>query len=119
MTVEAPEDHREVWQDAQPVPPFCVPSGWQENQPMENHNRTQVSLRSEDWKYHIDINAVPRMAEVDGPYWLELRRQIGGEVSFETEPVHRITNVERSEVQRAIYRLTGKARSDRVEGGDA
>lgn len=113
--VITPEDHRAAWETAHPVPNFEIPVGWHENRSMRNHNGSQMSLRSENWRYHIDLNGVPELATVEGPYWSELRVQVGGDASFETHSIYRLTGIEPGGVQDAVYLLVGKAVEHELE----
>lgn len=118
-----PNDQAAEWEDAHPIPEFEVPVGWFENESMANRNGTQRSLRSEDWRYHIELYATPRLSAIEGPYWGELRYQVGGPESFVTAPDYRVTGIEPGQVQEAVYLLVGKAVEHEqevfVEGGDA
>lgn len=116
--ITTPEAHRTEWESAHPIPDIEVPVGWYVNDPMMGYDGRQMSLRSEDWRYHIDINGVPELATIEGPYWAELRVQRGGPASFETEPIHRVTAIEPGAVQEAVYLLVGQAISHEMGGGE-
>lgn len=116
MSIETPASQREVWSTAPRIPPLTVPDGWQQNGGMVGYDGRQKSLRSLDWRYHIDLNGVPELADIEGPYWAELRLQIGGHESFRTEPLHRLTGIERGAIQDAVYLLVGKAIEHELEG---
>ena len=107
--VTTPDAHRTEWESAHPVPDFEVPVGWRENEPMRNFNGSQVSIRSEDFRYHVDINGVPERGTIDGPYWAELRTQVGPDDSFVTRSIYRLTGIEPGAVQDAVYLLVGEA----------
>lgn len=112
----SPADMRAAARDtAHPIPEFHIPPGWYVNVPMEDEARTETSLRSGCWCYHIDVHSVAYADETEGPYWAELKAQVGGEGSFETHRIERLTRIEPGGLDEAIIRLVAAAYEHREE----
>lgn len=96
-------------EDSHPIPEFDLPDGWYNNGSMEDKLRTETSIRSEDWEWHIDVRSVTPLSSIEGPYWMELRSHIGGPSSFETRAVRRLTAIEPGAVWFALEDLIALA----------
>lgn len=99
-------------EDSLPLPTIDSPDGWSINDPMVCPQGTETSLRSESWEWHIDVASAPPDATIEGPIWAELKRQVGGESSFETRPCIRFAAVEPGAVQAVIEDLAALAALD-------
>jgi hypothetical protein len=96
------------------IPAFDIPAGWYRNESMCDPDRTEIGLRSADWRYHIDLRTPTPLGDSEGVV-ATLSVQVGGSDSFETRELHRLTDIEPGAVQDAVHLLVGKAIADELE----
>ena len=101
---------RKAWREAShPIPEFDIPEGWERNEPMCDEARTEIGLRNEAYDTFLEIHSTHATSGVEGPYYMEVREQVGGEDSFETRARCRAVGVEPGAVQEYVDGLTGWA----------
>lgn len=102
-------------EDSHPIPPFEIPDDFERNEPMCDSERTEIGLRDPEFKWFIEITSVSPLATIEGPYYAELVRRVGGRESFETSLERRLVGIEPGAVQAAVEEL---AFSAAFEGGE-
>lgn len=96
-------------EDSHPIPDFEIPDGFERNEPMCDQARTEIGLRDPAFDWFIEIYSVSPLANIEGPYYAELKRQVGGDESFETATERRLVGIEPGAMQEAVDELAGDA----------
>ncbi|SHG78859.1 hypothetical protein SAMN05443636_1078 [Halobaculum gomorrense] len=103
-------------EDSHPIPSFEIPDGFERNEPMCDDTRTEVGLRDAEFEWFIEITSVAPLATIEGPYYAELVRRVGGRESFETALERRLVGIEPGAVEYAVAELAWTAD---FEGGES